>query len=305
MSRAKRNLLVSGATLFAMVVPLLLYSGISNLVSAQIGSTPAPTSTLKPTVTPVAAAMPTQPQPISTPDTVTYKDLVEHFERVAEFTLKIIGTVVTLLGIFGIVAGYFSLKTIRDLEKLVDGIEKRMQEIELKFPETQNMMNATIMQATTLTNRYRYMVELRDRNPEVRIRAAQQLGASNDISAVSLLVELLEADKVADVKIEAAYGLGQLLSGGGEPRTLAEGIQALVEGTRDENDEVRREAVESLDTIVCSKVRLPRAAIQRLREIVKHDKSEDVVEATKIALEHIKQQREGSLNAQEEGQESQ
>jgi HEAT repeat protein len=300
MYRAKLNLLFGGATLFAIVVSLLLYLGIPNLASAQAGSNSTPTLTPEPTTAPTTIAAQTQPQPTSTPDTVSYKDLVEHFERVTDLTLRIIGTVVTLLGILGIVAGYFSLKTVRDLEKLVDSVEKKVAGIEQNVQDMQREVNMSKMQATALTNWYRTMVEVRDRNPEVRIRAVQQLGASNDIAAVSMLVELLMTDAATDVRIEAAYGLGQLLIGGGEPKMLAEGVQALVEATKDESNKVRREAVEALDTIICSNVQLPRAAVQRLREIVEHDKFADVIKAAEIALKHIQEQRESHLKSKGE-----
>lgn len=146
-------------------------------------------------------------------------------------------------------------------------------------------------QAKSVANRLRCVLEIRDKNPEVRIRAVQQLGASDDIAAVSFLAELVETDQDANVKIETAYHLGQLLSGAAEPKTLAQGVKALVEGTKDDSDKVRREAVEALDTITCSNVRLPRAAVQRLREIVEHEKFSDVVKAAEIALEHVKEPR--------------
>jgi len=297
MNPVKRNLLIGGTTLFAVATFLLLYLGVPDLASAQAGPNPTPTLTPEPTTAPTTVAAPTQPQPPPVPDNVTYTDLVEHFEKVTDLTLKIIGTVVTLLGILGIVAGYFSLKTVRDLEKLVGSIEKRTQEIEREVQNTRDVMNVTRTEATALVNRLRYISEIRDHNPEVRIRAVQQLGASNDIAAVSLLVELLMTDPVADVRIEATYGLGQLLSGAAEPKTLAQGVKALVEGTRDDSDKVRREAVEALDTIICSNVQLPRAAVQRLREIVEHDTFADVVKAAELALRHIQEQRESHLKS--------
>jgi len=102
-----------------LVVVLANFSllGLLTFVSAQVGSTATPTP--QPTAPPTAIPTLTLPQVTATPNTVTPSDLVEHFERVTEFTMNTITIVVTLLGVLGIVAGYLSLKTIRGLEKIV------------------------------------------------------------------------------------------------------------------------------------------------------------------------------------------
>jgi len=301
---------------------LLLNFGIPGLSLAQTGTSSAPNVALQPTPTPPAPAITMAAQPTPVPDIVSYKDLVEHFQRVTDLALTFIGTLVTLLGVFGIVAAYFSLKTVRDLEKLVDNTARKLDGLETRTKQTTAELESNTKKMTAefesntkqmlenmqekqklydaATRRLQYLLEIRDKNHEVRIRAVQQLGASNDIAAVSLLADRLEADSNADVRAEAAYGLGLLLHSAVESETLAQGIQALVQGTKDKSESVRLEAVQALAKLAQNKVQMPRIALQRLREIVKHDVSADVIEAAKACLEHTESRNQESASAQQQ-----
>lgn len=298
MNRVKRNSLVGGTMLSAAVAFIVLcslYLRIPGFAAAQNEFTPTSpritrSTTPVTTTTPIATGT-------ATPELVTYTDLVKHFERVTDRILSIFTVVIAASGVIGAYFGLKGWKDIQELDKEINTLKTRHEELEQGQTLLGQELEHAEARARTLTNRLRYVLEIRDRNAEVRLRAAQQLGASNDIFAVSHLIELLETEEVADVRVEAVYGLGQLLGDGGEPGALAEGIKALIAATKDADEKVRRESVEALDTLVCSNVQLPRTAIQRLRELINHDKFDDVVEAAKIALEHVKKQREGKLDS--------
>lgn len=304
MTSTRQHLLIVGAVLSvavacilcAAVICALLYLGTRFLPPALSG----PSLTPSPVSTPVSA----QPQPTPIPDDVIYKNLAEHFEKVTTIVLTIVGVVTTLLGIVGIGTGYLSFKPVRRLQNLIDDVEEKVGQLEQKVQDTQDLTDVVRQNATQFMMRQQRVLELQSPNLEVRIRAVQTLGASNDIFAVSYLVDLLQKDEAADVRAEAAYGLKQLLAAEAEPDLLMKGIRCLTEATKDRSESVRLEAIEALDTFVCKGVELPRSATQRLRELAKHDKISEVVETAKLALEHIKQQREGSLNSRTMEQES-
>jgi hypothetical protein len=311
MTSTRQHLLIAGAALsvtaayilFATVICALLYLGVLFLPTALSGPTPAPGLISTPG-SPSPSSAPVQPQPTPIPDDVIYKNLAEHFEKVTTIVLTIVGVVTTLLGIVGIGTGYLSFKPVRRLQNLIDDVEEKVGRLEQKVQATQDLTDVVRQNATHFMMRQQRVLELQSPNLEVRIRAVQTLGASNDIFAVSYLVDLLRKDEAEGVRAEAAYGLRQLLAAKAEPNILMTGIQCLTEATEDPSELVRLEAIEALDTFVCNKVELPRTATQRLRELAKHDKTSEVVEAAKLALEHIKQHREGSLNSQTTKQES-
>ncbi len=244
------------------------------------------TATLTPTAT-------TTPQSSTALDSDSYETLLKHFEQVSSNVLDIVKWIVLIIGGLGGVSSALGIRGAWQVQALKDETGK----LEAKISKLRDDLEESRKLYMDATNRLRYFLEVRDRNPELRTRAAQQLGASNDIAAVSILIELLENDPSVDVKLEAAYGLGQLLSEGGEPGTLEEGVQALLEGTKDDSDIVRVEAVEALDTLICNDVRVPRTVYRRMQELVEHDSMEDVVKAAETVLEHLKKQREKKLNS--------
>jgi hypothetical protein len=225
-----------------------------------------------------------------TQDNVTYYDLLDHFEKVSSSVLTINTAFIALFSLLAGLGAFFGFKSSYDVMKLNIEIQ-RVKEYQEKI--AQNLEEAEL-RTRQLQSRLIYIREIRDNNSEVRIRAIQQLGHSNDISAVSLLCEVLENDKSSNVKIEAAYGLGRLLKTGDELETLGKGITTLVETTRDKNELVRREAIEALDYLICNNIDLPVFANQRLREIVNYDTIEDVKTAAKLAIEHVMKIREGN-----------
>ncbi len=314
MNRLKYCCLLGGTILFGMAVLLLPLFVLPSSASFQYGdtstlvtaSTPRATATLTLTTTITANTTPeaTPTQPPSPLDSGTYETLISHFEKVSTEVLDIAKWVVILVGglggASGIIGSYLTIgsrKKIEDLEKEIATLESRTGRLIGEIEEGYKLLQDA-------TNRMRYVLELRDSNYEVRVRAVQQLGASNDIAAVSYLVEALEKDHSLNVRAEAAWGLGQLLASGKERQTLRKGLQSLVKSTKHKSDKVRRAAVEALDTLVCSGVRLTYSTVQKLHEIVEVDESDSVIKATKDALEHIKQQREGTLNSQNREQES-
>lgn len=318
MKQSQCRLWIVGGILFGTTFALILCLGAVKTVHAKSGLTPDPgiakhsqstfgappfTVTITFDSTHLTATNTlTLTQLVAVSDPVSSENLLAHFESVSSRTLDIAKWVVVILGTLAGASGVFGFKSFKDVHTLshtIADLESQVSKLVSDVQEARKITQEARKSTMDATNRLRYLLEARDRNPEVRIRAAQKLGDSNDIGAVSILAELLETDQVADVKIEAAYGLGQLLSVGGEPETLSEGTQTLILGTRDGNDEVRREAVEALDAIIRGNVQLSRMAIQRLREIVKHDTNQGVIDAAQTALDHIEQHSESKLNVQQ------
>jgi len=126
----------------------------------------------------------------------------------------------------------------------------------------------------------------------------QRLGQGHDIAGVSVLAEALKkADERVDIKLEAALGLELLLHGAVERATINQGAEALAKAIEDASDEVRRQAVKSLDAIVCSNVTLPATAQQALFKASQTETIADVRVAIQDTLEHIKKQREGAFKS--------
>jgi hypothetical protein len=287
------------STLFLWLLVPTLYEDVSALdvtVTPPVINSPTPTATPILTTTPAPALAQTPPSPPPL-DSDAYESLTSHFEKVSTQVLTIAKWIVILVGglggTSGIIGSYFiisSRQKMLDLKKDTETLESRVEDLQKKVKDAEN--------------RIRYVFELRDRNYEVRIRAVQQLGASNDIAAVSMLIESLERDRSINVRMEAAYWLGRLLSDGGESEALREGLRALTTAAKHRNPGVRQVAIEALDTLVCNNVQLTRRTVQQLRAIARLDGSATVIEAAQTALEHIKQQREGTLGSQQGEQQS-
>ena len=80
---------------------------------------------------------------------------------------------------------------------------------------------------------------LKDKDADVRLKAAEALGKLGDAQAVELLIEVLNYDEDSDVRQEAAWALGQI----DDPRTIDPLSYASV---KDANGYVRDEAYEAL-----------------------------------------------------------
>jgi len=268
----------------------------------------------------------TSTQSVVETEPALYEDMLSHFEKVSSHILETAKWVVIIVGGLGGAAGilgsYLTIKSTADIhslnqerealegkvkqisdkvENMIENLQTAESKLEELIAETQKVQDR-VSDAFGQLTRFYHLQDIRNKSPDVRIRVAQQLGESNDIRSMSLLADLLEDDLVPEVKVEAAYGLGQLLSVGGEYETLLEGVRVLLNGTRDENEHVRRESVEAMCTILSNGIELPRIAVQRLHEILKHDKSADVIEAATFALKQIRKQQEGKLGSQEEEQ---
>lgn len=284
MRQSRLRHLLGGIVPIATTVLLLWISGVSSPVAAQLAADQTPTPS------PSSAAT---PQPRAMLDSDSYETMISHFDKVSSRVLDIAKWVVIIVGTLGGASGVYTVWEARKIQGLRDATD----ELEAKIEKLKSELEESRQLTMDATDRLNYILELRDRNSEVRLRAAQKIAASNDIAAVSILVGLLENDQSVDVRLEAAYGLGRLISEGGEPRTVEQGIQALLHGTRDSGEEVRVEAVMALDTLICSDLELPRSVHRRLQELVRHDTIKDVVRAAREALEHLKQQREGKFNS--------
>lgn len=178
------------------------------------------------------------------------------------------------------------LDIIRDqLNKERESFAAQVKKLSAELNEVQKMA----VEVQERFNSYKLFFEANDSNTDVRIRAVQKLGTIDDLGVMSTLIDRLLNDVARQVKVEAAYAIGNFLSNGGnESTTLTEGVTALVEATKDIEPTVRLEAIEALDRIVlASKSELRRDGVRRMFEIVKYDADSDVVRAAKNVLEHV------------------
>ena len=244
-------------------------------------------------------------QQVLSQDEVTYGDLIQHYDRVTgrifdlmTFSISFVTVLVAVGTLLGGILGYAARGFLKSLETSVSTVKLSLANIQ----EQVNTLEDDIRQERDVSRRtvesLRYSQEVVNPIAEVRIRAVQKLGASNDIGVVATLSELASGDTVSTVRAEAVYWLGQLLREGGEPETLSGGIQGLVNASKDQDGTVRLEAVQALDTLVCNNIGLPRYAIQGLRSIAKDDTSLEVKAAAQKCLEHTEQQREKPMNSQ-------
>lgn len=264
---------------------------LKTLLFVAFGSGYIGTSYFQATETPSATSViqtPTPPfvQPTPTPEIVTHDELVAHFEKVTEFTLKIISTAVTLLGVAGIVGGLFGFKTILDAKKSVENAERFQQKI------TQNLekLEKQFEQSITYSQRLHYTLEARDSSEVVRLRAIQKLSGVDDPATVSILIERIREDPSDDVRAESAYGLGEQLKKGGQDNNYYLGIGILEAATKDKVLSVRLEALRAFHILIHNKLTIPRVTRQRLEEI-SEDKTENekIVALAKEILDYMKQ----------------
>jgi hypothetical protein len=249
---------------------------------------PSPISTpTAPTIaTPVVTQTPLQQ------DTPTNKDLLDHFEKVTSLILTVTTIVIGGLGILGSAGLYFGTRTFSELSRQVDNLKASTSEME----STQEKLRGELARAEnvseTLLNRYRYLIECRDPLPSVRIRAIQQLSVSNDISVISSMIETLMKDNDAEVRAEAAFALSTLLinnsAGNG-------GIDALIIALNDKNLDVKLQAIQAIDKLICNHIKLPRKAYVRLEKMSVSKSANKITEACKLALKHNQQVLEGNL----------
>jgi len=283
--------------LIALIICLLpMLIGMHSPGFAQTIATVTPTPGITPTPTVSSTS-------IIKVDEATYGILLSHFEKVSISVLNIAKWVVLIVGGSGGIGGYLLVKHLSSLKSETADLETEVQNITQKIV-TQKMeleqISDKLKESRELnqeaTSRLQYFLETRDRNCEVRIRAVQQLGASNDISAASILIERLEEDENENVKMEAAYWLTTLISENAEQEIFYNGVQALLNGASDDSEKVREEAINAIGILVCNGNQLPRSVTHRLQEIIKTDKCESVNQAANQALEYIKKQQENKLD---------
>lgn len=230
--------------------------------SRQATNAPSPTATATPWPTnPPARAASSHTAATPIPDT----DLVAHFERVTEKVLNLtniaIYAITVIVGLVGGLVGIFGYKTLTEVREMaaeLAGMREAQDKLQMELERAEKI-------SQNLQNRYRYLVECRDPNPETRKRAVQQLAYSKDIAVIPLVVEVLENDSNEDVRAEATFALGKLLSQ--THGTIPKGSDALISATKDSSFKVRVQAAESLELLIRNGVPLPRDAYQRLKEI--------------------------------------
>jgi hypothetical protein len=286
-----------------------------NSVFAQSGATPTTQSTetlvQTPSITDESVSSPT---PTSTPE-VSYTDLVEHFEKVTTWTLKASSVVTTVLGILGVIAGWLGIKTLRDMQTVRDNanesvretndaakkaqdqidkiederqafidessqqfiaLEDRATQLTKQFENELHQLSKDVKISQDTTRRLQHLQEARDSNPRVRLRALQQLANILDASMVSIMIERLISDKDSDVRAEAAYSLGKMLSEGSwDGEVIQEAEEALLQGIDNENESVRDEVLQALKKFACGDVPLSRAVYRQARQITNDDTSSE------------------------------
>jgi HEAT repeat protein len=278
-----------------------------NHVLAQGGTPQTPQLTETPTqAPPITATLVSSPIPTSTPE-VSYTDLVEHFEKVTTWSLTTSSIVTTLLGILGVIAAWFGIKTFRDVQTIRDNANESVQEtkdavkkaqdqidkiederqafkdesnqqfkdledraIQLteQFENELRQLSKDIKISQDTTRWLQHLQEARDSNPRVRLRALQQLANISDTGVVSIMIERLTSDEDSDVRAEAAFSLGRMLcEGSWDGKVITEAEEALLQGIDDENESIRDEVLQALKKLACGDVSLSRAVYRRVRQI--------------------------------------
>lgn len=255
---------------------------------AQEETPPTPLSTS----TPLEASAPTTGSETlpSTPEPVASTELVQHFERVTARVMTISTLVVTIvagLGGLGVFLGFRTQSDVRELGRDINKMRDLQRKLTGELEKAEKLSN-------TLINRYRYLVECRDPSAEVRKRAVQQLAYSKDIGVVSLIIDVLHNDPTVDVRIEAAFALGELIKN--TRNVEIGGRRALLTASRDRSSKVQLQVVESFDILICADIPLPREAYERLKEIVSQKKNRALVEAAERSLAHRQQQLENQIH---------
>ena len=206
--------------------------------------------------------------------------------------LTITTIVITALGVLGGLGLYFGKSTFSELSGQVEKLKNSISEMEITQERLKGELTRAESVSHSLLNRYRYLVECRDAQPNVRIRAIQQLSASNDISVISLMSEMLVNDDNADVRAEAAFALSTLLINSGAGNG---GIDALISAMNDRSIDVKLQAIQAIDNLICNHIKLPRKAYVRLEKMSSLKSSNKITDACKLALKHNRQVLESNL----------
>jgi hypothetical protein len=225
-------------------------------------------------------------------DGPTNKDLLDHFEKVTSLMLTVTTIVITALGVFGGLGLYYGKSTFNELSTQVEKLQSSISEMEITQGKLKSELTRAEGISQTLLNRYRYLVECQDSQPSVRLRAIQHLSASNDISVISLMSEMLIEDDNAEVRAEAAFALSTLLINSSVENG---GIDALISALNDRNLDVKLQAIQALDNLICNRAKLPRKAYVRLEKLSSSRPANKITEASKLALKHKQQAVEGNL----------
>lgn len=282
------NQIIKIITIASLILLFVVLSEVSS-VRSFAKSTGTPPLSTSPTNT-VTTIIETPTATLS--EVPTSQDLLNHFEKVTTSMLTVATIVIGVLGALGGLGIYLGRVSFSEMGEQVDRLKNRISDMEL----TQEKLNGEITRAENLSqsllNRYRYLIECRDAQPNVRIRAIQQLGESNDIAAISLISEMLSDDGNAEVRAEAAFVLGNLLITGGVENGS---IDVLIAAISDRSFDVRLQAIQTIDNLICNRINLPRKAYAKLEKVAASKTKNNIIEACKTALKHKQQVMEGSM----------
>jgi HEAT repeat protein len=196
------------------------------------------------------------------------------------------------LGALSAAAGYFSLKTILELQKFADSTKATLETMQEEDKTLKKQLSEAYAATTKAQHHFYHLQEVKNPNPVVRIRAIQQLGQNNDIATVSLLTNIAQTETENNVKLEAIHWLGRTLRSTTEGATFGEGISALVSATEHNDAQVRNSAIEALDHLIGSNMTIPQYIIQRIRVVAQSDSDATTKKSAQDALEHYRQQSE-------------
>lgn len=302
----KKYFLVTGIIGVVLLMLAALPATAAPFASQQITPSPIAQATPLPTPIPTSLTPPTNDSQVD-----VYKDLAAHFEKITTLILGFIGSVITLGGLTAALLGYFSLRSLREIQKDITRTESKLGEIDRVRSELQSSVheiNELVKSQTKelevqqqvafkVMRLLRYQLESRDSDPLVRIRSVRMLGEVNDIQALSILIDLLKNDPAEAVKLEAAFGLGRFLCNNpydfGD--TTEKAIEALIDGSKDSIATVRREVIDAFDSALKSGISLPRSVDRRLQEITEFDPIQDVRRVAQQVLEHIELFRKNAI----------
>jgi hypothetical protein len=241
------------------LVQLLASGSLANNPVAALPAAPTPTAPIPWTATPTTQATAT-PGPT---EIVSHKDLASHFERVTTLLLRALTFFVAASAGVGLYFGVKGWKDLRDLGEKIAGFQAKQRELSGKLEKAAAQVEA-------MANWLRYVREIRDLNPDLRMRAVQQVAESNDMAAVSILVEASETEKDEAVLVEILYGIGVLLGRSAEEGSLQQGTRALVRALADTRPSVRMQSAMSLHDIMLSGANVSQMAMHTLQALAEN-----------------------------------
>ena len=251
-----------------------------------------PLTTVTPTLTSGTMVTPT-------PSAVSYPDLVAHFETISTQVLDTAKWVVIIIGVLVGTSSILGAYSLYQGQLRLEGLNGKVADLETLTKTLVSDLEKAQKGALRATNHLQYFLQVRDSNSDIRMRAIDQLGASNDIAAISVLSRVLQEDTFANCRGQAAYWLGRLLHGATEAESIGQGWDALEKGIQDNDELVRFASVEAIGAIVDGGNSARPTLRQKLHALTKeqNESSEDVRKAAQTVLDLSNNQRAKDVNA--------